>query len=43
MVFAHGGELVGRALKAQGISTLYTLCGGTLPPFTTVPITMAWR
>jgi acetolactate synthase-1/2/3 large subunit len=28
MVFAHGGELVGRALKAQGISTLYTLCGG---------------
>jgi acetolactate synthase I/II/III large subunit len=31
-MFAHGGELVARALKAQGVSTLYTLCGGHIAP-----------
>jgi len=32
MDFAHGGELVARALAAQGVSTLYTLCGGHIAP-----------
>lgn len=32
MDFCHGGELVARALKAQGIDTLYTLCGGHVAP-----------
>ena len=32
MQFTHGGELVGRALAAQGVSTLYTLCGGHVAP-----------
>jgi acetolactate synthase-1/2/3 large subunit len=27
-MYALGGELVARALAAQGVSTLYTLCGG---------------
>jgi acetolactate synthase-1/2/3 large subunit len=27
MTVAHGGELVARALAAQGVSTIYTLCG----------------
>ncbi len=27
-MFTLGGELVARTLKAQGVSTLYTLCGG---------------
>jgi acetolactate synthase-1/2/3 large subunit len=31
-MFTHGGELVGRALAAQGIDTLYTLCGGHIAP-----------
>lgn len=31
-MFAHGGELVARALKAQGVTTLYTLCGGHVAP-----------
>ena len=31
-MFTHGGELVGRALAAQGVSTLYTLCGGHIAP-----------
>jgi len=31
-MFAHGGELIARSLKAQGISTLYTLCGGHIAP-----------
>lgn len=30
--YAHGGELIGRALAAQGVSTLYTLCGGHIAP-----------
>jgi acetolactate synthase-1/2/3 large subunit len=32
MNFTHGGELVARSLAAQGISTLYTLCGGHVAP-----------
>ena len=32
MDFLHGGELIARALKAQGVSTLYTLCGGHIAP-----------
>jgi acetolactate synthase-1/2/3 large subunit len=31
-LFAHGGELVARSLAAQGVSTLYTLCGGHVAP-----------
>jgi acetolactate synthase I/II/III large subunit len=30
--FTHGGELVARALAAQGVNTLYTLCGGHIAP-----------
>lgn len=30
--FAHGGELVARSLAAQGVDTLYTLCGGHVAP-----------
>ncbi len=32
MNFTHGGELVARSLTAQGVSTLYTLCGGHVMP-----------
>ena len=32
MNFTHGGELVARSLAAQGVSTLYTLCGGHVMP-----------
>lgn len=32
MDFTHGGELVARALAAQGVNTLYTLCGGHIAP-----------
>jgi acetolactate synthase-1/2/3 large subunit len=32
MQFAVGGELVARSLKTQGISTIYTLCGGHIAP-----------
>jgi acetolactate synthase-1/2/3 large subunit len=32
MQFLHGGELVARALKAQGVSSIYTLCGGHIAP-----------
>jgi acetolactate synthase-1/2/3 large subunit len=32
MTFGHGGELVARALKAQGVTTIYTLCGGHVAP-----------
>ena len=32
MDFLHGGELIARALKAQGVNTLYTLCGGHIAP-----------
>ena len=32
MQFTHGGELVGRALATQGVTTLYTLCGGHIAP-----------
>lgn len=32
MDFTHGGELVGRSLAAQGIQTIYTLCGGHVAP-----------
>lgn len=32
MQFTHGGELVARALAAQGVQTLYTLCGGHIAP-----------
>lgn len=31
-MFTHGGELVGRALAAQGVNILYTLCGGHVAP-----------
>ena len=31
-LFAHGGELVARSLAAQGVSTIYTLCGGHVAP-----------
>ncbi len=30
--YALGGELVARALAAQGVTTLYTLCGGHVMP-----------
>jgi acetolactate synthase-1/2/3 large subunit len=32
MTFAHGGELVARSLKIQGVNTIYTLCGGHIAP-----------
>lgn len=32
MNFPHGGELVARSLKAQGVDTIYTLCGGHIAP-----------
>ncbi|MBL8134868.1 MAG: acetolactate synthase [Anaerolineae bacterium] len=32
MSFWHGGEIVARILKAQGVNTLYTLCGGHIAP-----------
>ena len=32
MQFTHGGELVARALARQGVSTIYTLCGGHVAP-----------
>jgi acetolactate synthase-1/2/3 large subunit len=32
MEYAHGGELVARALAAQGVKTIYTLCGGHIAP-----------
>ncbi len=32
MDFLHGGELIARALKAQGVNTVYTLCGGHIAP-----------
>lgn len=32
MQYVHGGELVARALAAQGVKTLYTLCGGHVMP-----------
>jgi len=32
MQFTHGGELVARQLAAQGVDTLYTLCGGHVAP-----------
>lgn len=32
MTFVHGGELIGRSLAAQGVSALYTLCGGHIAP-----------
>ena len=28
MALAHGGELVAQSLAAQGIDTIFTLCGG---------------
>lgn len=31
-MFTHGGELVGRVLAAQGVNTIYTLCGGHIAP-----------
>lgn len=31
-MFTHGGELVARALADQGVTTLYTLCGGHIAP-----------
>ncbi|MDX1992251.1 MAG: thiamine pyrophosphate-binding protein, partial [bacterium] len=31
-MFTHGGEVIARALKAQGVDTLYTLCGGHILP-----------
>jgi acetolactate synthase-1/2/3 large subunit len=32
MTVAHGGELVALALKAQGVKSIYTLCGGHIAP-----------
>lgn len=32
MAYNHGGELVARSLAAQGVSTIYTLCGGHIAP-----------
>ena len=32
MDFMHGGELVARTLKAQGVEAIYTLCGGHIAP-----------
>ncbi len=32
MTVGHGGELVARALAAQGVGTIYTLCGGHIAP-----------
>jgi acetolactate synthase-1/2/3 large subunit len=32
MQFTHGGELVARALATQGVTTIYTLCGGHVAP-----------
>lgn len=32
MKFTHGGELVARSLAAQGVSTIYTLCGWHVAP-----------
>ena len=32
MAYVHGGELVARALAAQGVNTIYTLCGGHVAP-----------
>lgn len=31
-MYTLGGELVARSLKAQGVSTIYTLCGGHVMP-----------
>ncbi len=31
-MFTLGGELIARAMKAQGVDTLYTLCGGHIIP-----------
>ena len=30
--FAHGGELIASALESQGVSIIYTLCGGHIAP-----------
>ena len=32
MQYVHGGELVARSLAAQGVNTIYTLCGGHVAP-----------
>jgi thiamine pyrophosphate-dependent acetolactate synthase large subunit-like protein len=32
MDFGHGGELVARSLKIQGVEIIYTLCGGHIAP-----------
>jgi len=32
MAYVHGGELVARTLAAQGVNTVYTLCGGHVAP-----------
>ncbi|MCS6836956.1 MAG: thiamine pyrophosphate-binding protein [Anaerolineae bacterium] len=32
MTFLNGGELVARTLAAQGVTTIYTLCGGHVAP-----------
>jgi len=32
MSFLNGGELVARTLAAQGVTTIYTLCGGHIAP-----------
>ncbi|MCL4246633.1 MAG: hypothetical protein KJ065_00630 [Anaerolineae bacterium] len=32
MAYGYGGELVARVLAAQGVTTLYTLCGGHVAP-----------
>jgi acetolactate synthase I/II/III large subunit len=32
MAFGHGGELVAQTLAAQGVNTIYTLCGGHIAP-----------
>lgn len=32
MNYVHGGELVAQTLAAQGVKTIYTLCGGHIAP-----------
>jgi acetolactate synthase-1/2/3 large subunit len=32
MQFPHGGELMAQMFKQQGISVVYTLCGGHVAP-----------
>ena len=31
----HGGDIIGRALREQGVNFLFTLCGGHISPILT--------